>query len=111
MSIIEISNDDIRAVVNKNNEIVVIKFYAEWCSACKNINAPFNEFCDYVTNLKNKKKNIYFYKINVDKCDKLCKMFKIEYLPSFVMLKNGKYVDIVTGGDINTICNTICKHV
>ena len=71
--------------VIKTNNIVLIDFYAEWCGPCKKMNPVLNRIAD-------QNKGIKLLKIDAEKSDNIATVFKVEEIPTYVIIKNGKQV-------------------
>ncbi|WP_027123942.1 thioredoxin [Mycoplasmoides pirum] len=67
----------------KNNEVVIVDFYADWCGPCKMM-APFFE------ELSKEMTSITFAKLNVDELNDLAESFEITSIPTLIVFKNGK---------------------
>lgn len=65
----------------KDNNNVVIDFYATWCGPCKML-APVME------NVAEEFNNIAFVKVDVDQAEELASMFGITSIPTVVYIKN-----------------------
>lgn len=65
----------------KDNNNVVIDFYATWCGPCKML-APVME------NVSEEFNNIAFVKVDVDQAEELASMFGITSIPTVVYIKN-----------------------
>jgi len=71
--------------VVKSNNLVLIDFYAEWCGPCKKMNSILNRIAD-------QNKNIKLLKIDAEKSDNIASAFKVEEIPTYVIIKNGRQV-------------------
>jgi thioredoxin 1 len=71
--------------VVKSNSLVLIDFYAEWCGPCKKMTPILNRIAD-------QNKNIKLLKIDAEKSDNIASVFKVEEIPTYVIIKNGKQV-------------------
>lgn len=71
--------------VVKSNSLVLIDFYAEWCGPCKKMTPILNKIAD-------QNKNIKLLKIDTEKSDNITSVFKVEEIPTYVIIKNGKQV-------------------
>lgn len=56
----------------------VIDFYADWCGPCKALSPVLDELA------KEYADRIYIYKVNIDKEPELCKMFRIQSVPTLL---------------------------
>ena len=93
------------ASINKEigkHDKVVIKFYAEWCTACQSVAQKFNS-------LKNEYPNVKFYQVNVDDIKGLDSKLGIEMIPTFKYYKNKKTVGTVVGGHIKKLKELLSK--
>jgi len=70
----------------------IIKFSASWCGPCKQIE-PL-----YVA-LSKKHPDIKFFEVDVDVCDYLSEKFKVQAMPTFVFLREGKEFSKLQGAD------------
>ena len=83
----EINNiQEFNKILN-NGENKVIKFYAPWCGACKQMTEPYE-------NIAKKNKDVKFYSVNMDNKDfkKLHKDHKIEGYPTTLFFKGKEEV-------------------
>jgi len=76
--------EDLEQVVNTNS-FVMIDFYAEWCGPCKKMAPILNKIAD-------QNKNIKLLKIDAEKSDNIATVFKVEEIPTYVIIKNGRQV-------------------
>lgn len=72
-----------------NHDIVVVKFYAKWCGACKKISNTFDKYKLNYT-------KVNFIKINVDDCKSLAKYYDIKSMPTFLFFIDGKLATKLT---------------
>lgn len=71
-------------VLVKQNETVIVDFYADWCAPCKKL-APIIEKVAL-------ERNFNVLKINIDKNPDLAKKLNIEGLPTLFYYKNGNLI-------------------
>lgn len=71
--------------VVKSNNLVLIDFYAEWCGPCKKMNPILNRIAD-------QNKHVKLLKIDAEKSDNIASVFKVEEIPTYVIIKNGRQV-------------------
>lgn len=74
-----------------SKEICVCDFSASWCGPCRMM-APIME--DISDKYKGK---YYFYQIDIDSAEEIANKFKIEAVPTIVILKNGTEIARTSG--------------
>ena len=84
----------------ERDKLNVIDFWAEWCGPCVRI-AP-----DY-EKLSVEYKNVNFFKVNVDSAKDIVELFNIKCMPTFIFIKNNKYLERVEGADLNNLIKII----
>ena len=103
----------------KSQEMIIIKFTANWCVPCQGIKSLVEELVNELPN------SIKFYEIDIDESLELYAKFKskkmVNGIPAILAFKNGKkdqwYIpdDSVLGGDKKAIrdffnrCISYCK--
>lgn len=75
---------------SKNNDVLVVKFGAEWCGPCKSMH-PILE------SLSSKMDNIVFAEIDVEESPELAENFSIMNIPVTIIFKDGDVVDMLVG--------------
>ncbi len=86
---LHLTNENFNKTVNENSKVLV-DFYADWCGPCKMI-APIIE------ELEGELDDVLVCKVNVDNAPDLAVLFKIEYIPTVVYIKNGQLEATLTG--------------
>ena len=89
---LEINDQKVYEKLIKDNKLVFIDFYAQWCGPCKRISPYIEELSEIFDHVK-------FIKIDVEQMEELSISFKIEAMPTFVILKNGKEETRIVGCD------------
>lgn len=69
----------------RSNDVVLIDFYAEWCGPCKKMTPILNKIAD-------ENKSIKLLKIDAEKSDNIASVFKVEEIPTYVIIKKGRQV-------------------
>ena len=73
---------EFEALIKENNN-VVIDFYATWCGPCKMLAPIFEQ-------VSAEKENVTFVKVDVDEAGELANLFGITSIPTVVYIKNEK---------------------
>ena len=76
-------------MASANAEDKIIELYATWCTPCKDIAPRIEKIA--------KDLNIKLEKIDVDKNPKLADSFRIEGIPTLILMKDGVEVGRVLG--------------
>lgn len=84
MSSIKINKENFESVI-KNNESVLLDFYAEWCGPCRMV-APIIE------EIASENPDIAVGKINVDEESELAARYGVFSIPTLVVIKGGELV-------------------
>ena len=101
-----ITNENtITEMTNKSfNVTVFIKFSAQWCGPCKKIQ-PFYE------HLANIYKNAIFTCVDTDEVVDVTSTYNITSLPTFAVIKNGIYQELMKGCDVNKLQTLVKQYV
>ncbi|KAJ4707523.1 Thioredoxin [Melia azedarach] len=73
-----------------SSQLMVIDFSASWCGPCKLVEPAVHEMATKYT-------DVQFAKIDVDELSDVAQEFKVQAMPTFVLVKKGKEVDRVVG--------------
>ena len=69
---------------------VVVDFYADWCGPCKIMGPNFEKAASKVSGVK-------FAKLNVDGSQDIAMEYGVMSIPTTIVFKNGKAVDMKSG--------------
>ena len=83
MSYIEITKDNFEEKVLKNEQTVLLDFWATWCGPCRMVAPIIEEIADEYD-------KITVGKVNVDEQPELAGAFSITSIPTLVVVKEGK---------------------
>lgn len=81
-----INSNNVQSFLDKNGGVAVVDCFANWCGPCKAI-APY-------VNKKNQETGIPLITINVDEAEELSQAYKIQAMPTFLVLK-GQWNNII----------------
>ncbi|GJM96943.1 hypothetical protein PR202_ga13827 [Eleusine coracana subsp. coracana] len=73
-----------------SGKLLVVDFSASWCGPCRFIEPAFKEMASRFT-------DAIFVKIDVDELAEVARTWKVEAMPTFVLVKAGKEVSRVVG--------------
>ncbi len=65
----------------KNNDLLILDFWAVWCGPCQNFKPVFESVSESF-------KDVVFAKINVDLCPELSKYFSIVSVPTLLIIRD-----------------------
>jgi len=76
----------------KNNEVVVVDFWAPWCGPCRMIAPIIEELSE-----EYKDRGVVVGKVNTDEAPEIAGQFGIRSIPTVIFFKNGEAVDAMIG--------------
>ena len=71
--------------IKKNEKLVLIDFYANWCGPCKMLSPIIDQIAD-------EREDVVVAKVDVDKEVELAEKFGVFSIPTLVILKDGEVV-------------------
>ncbi|QJC32102.1 thioredoxin [Enterobacteriaceae endosymbiont of Donacia versicolorea] len=87
--IINLTDQSFKIKIKENN-LVLVDFWADWCNPCK-------IFSQILEQLFHKYENIIFTKLNVEKYQSIAEQYNIRSIPTIILFKNGKIIDKIIG--------------
>ena len=75
----------------KNNGLVLVDFYADWCGPCKMLGPVLEELSEEYAG------KATIVKVNVDNENELASQYGVMSIPNLFLLKNGEIVKNVVG--------------
>ncbi|KAI9126358.1 hypothetical protein K1719_002779 [Acacia pycnantha] len=72
------------------SKLMVLDFTATWCGPCKMMDPIIKDFAA-------KYADVEFIKIDVDELMEVASEFKVQAMPTFILIKKGKVVDKTVG--------------
>ncbi len=102
---ITITDQNINDIISKNR-IVLIDFWAQWCSPCHLYEPIYDKVAE-----KYKGKAI-FGRLNVDENPKTADEYQVLNIPTTLIFVDGKVVDSIVGAvDETTLESTLVKYI
>ncbi|NQU64410.1 MAG: thioredoxin [SAR324 cluster bacterium] len=96
-NLVIVSDADFEDKVLKNEQPVLVDFYADWCGPCKTI-APFlTELADEFQG------KVKIAKLNVDQNTQSASRFGVRSIPTLILFENGTQKEMIVGADPNKI--------
>jgi thioredoxin 1 len=77
--------------VEKNNEPILVDFWAEWCMPCRALAPVIEELAQEFQG------KVRFAKVNVDEARPIAQQFGIRGIPTLILFQNGKKVNELVG--------------
>ncbi|KAH8390667.1 hypothetical protein KR215_009572, partial [Drosophila sulfurigaster] len=102
---IEDANDFKTQLANAGEKLVVIDFFATWCSPCKKIEPKLKELAQQYAD------KLIILKVDVNKCEDIAMENNVSTIPTFLFLKNSEKVDQFSGSNAAKLADTIAKHI
>lgn len=104
---VELTDENFAEFIGEKSN-AILDFYADWCGPCRAMNPEYKKAEETIVNAKT---DLQFYKVNVDVAAKLAEQFKIECMPTIVLIKNGEIVERNMGAmNCARLMDMIKKH-
>lgn len=91
MKPVDLTAENFKSEVMDSDKVSIIDFWAPWCGYCVRMSPVFDELAAELGDKVN------FSKVNTDEQPALAREFKIEVLPTFIIMKNGEILDRKVG--------------
>ena len=101
MPVMELTSQNFNQEI-KNNNLLLVDFWAEWCGPCKSMHPIF-------TRMAKKYKQIRFARVNVDDAQDIAMKYEVQSIPTFIMFKNAEVVNRMVGAVGEPGIHMICK--
>jgi thioredoxin 1 len=89
--LININCEEFYSLVLKSDKLVIVDFWAEWCSSCHAAKPILEKLAE-----KYKNKPV-FYRVNADACPNLVSTYQISSLPTLVLFYQSNSVERLVG--------------
>jgi thioredoxin 1 len=90
MSVKVLNKDNFEESVLKNENPVVVDFWAPWCGPCRMLSPVVDQVAEET-------EGVSFGKVNVDEEKELASRYGIMSIPALVLFRDGKAVDSMVG--------------
>lgn len=87
---LSLQENDFQKEVLDSKGLVLVDFWAEWCSPCRQLGPILESVSKTMPNVK-------FCKVNVDEAPSTAASFGIRSIPSMFLFKDGKQIDSKVG--------------
>jgi thioredoxin 1 len=71
--------------------LLVVDFWAPWCGPCRMVSPVIEQLAEEYSG------KIVFGKVNVDENQGIASSFGIQSIPTLMLIKNGKVIDVMIG--------------
>ena len=102
-NLIEVKSVEELAMLDKEG-VVVIDFWAEWCSPCKQMIPIFSELAEANPDVK-------FLKVNVDRVGEAAQQYGVRGIPQFTFLKDGKHSEKKIGSNPIQVMQQVIDNI
>lgn len=90
MAALHVTKENFDMEVLQADKPVLVDFWASWCGPCQMVGPLVEQLSEEVASVK-------FVKVNVDEEPELARQFKVESIPTFVLIQNGEVVKTEVG--------------
>lgn len=91
MAVVHVTGDNFESEVLKNESLVLVDFWAPWCSPCRMLGPILEEL------EKEMGEKVKVCKVNVDEESGLAQKFGIMSIPAVFVFKNGEVAETMIG--------------
>jgi len=87
----EISDSEFQEEVLNSKKPVLVDFWAPWCGPCKMLSPIIDQLSEEL------KGTVKIVKINIDNNSESSSQFGVRSIPTLILFKDGKQIDLKTG--------------
>lgn len=103
MEVIEVKDQELASQLASNSK-VVIKYYADWCGACKLFNPKFKRLAK-----DERFQDVAFLNINAEHNPEARAKAGVSNLPSFAIVENGEFKETIFSSKEDAVVELIEK--
>ncbi len=82
----ELTDDNFDSFIKGTDEKVLVDFYATWCGPCQMLIPIIDE-------MASENRDVLFVRVDVDACPKLSDRYRIQSMPTLVVIQDGKEIN------------------
>lgn len=90
------SKEQLQQLMQKQPQIIILKFTADWCKPCKAIQPLYQKLANIHCSNSTK---VIFGIVDVDEVEEVASEFKVAMMPTFVAIRDGKVVEKMSGAN------------
>ena len=91
----QVTVDNFDRVVLRSPSPIVVKFYADWCGHCRNMEAPYSRAADAMSG------QLAFTRYDIDSGRTIPRRYHVDDVPTFVVFDNGREICRISGAREN----------
>jgi thioredoxin 1 len=86
-----ITDDNFHEMIKSSDKLILVDFWAEWCSPCKSLAPALEEASNDLA------EKIVVYKVNIDENPITPQRYSVRGIPTIIFFRNGEVVDRQVG--------------
>ncbi len=103
--VLEFTDANFDEVIDDRDNLIVVDFWATWCSPCVALSPVIEELAEKYADQK-----VTVGKLNVDENQNVTAKFGIRSIPAILFFKKSELIDTVIGGSLQVLEEKIKEH-